>query len=136
MTKKSDVRPYTHRWNDIFDDGIWAEMTPIEHGIYPLLMRYQNRDEGVSWPSLRLLAKKSGYKSLGAVSDAITRLVKRGLIKRTRRGLGKSNLYSPTTYEEMCRIRSKNEESPNVIVHLTEAPPWEYAQELTEDVEF
>jgi hypothetical protein len=77
----------------IIDAGIWAQMSPAARTLYPVLMRFSDRDFKPVYPGSAKLLELTGFKHKVTLRKARNELVDLGLIAITR-GTGRTN----TTY--------------------------------------
>lgn len=78
----------------LIDTGIWAQMSPAARALYPVLMRFSDRNFKPVYPGSTKLLKLTGFKQKSSIRKAREELVQLGLITLTR-GTGRTN----TTYQ-------------------------------------
>lgn len=77
----------------IIDAGIWAQMSPAARTLYPVLLRFSDRDFKPVYPGSARLLELTGFKHKVTLRKARNELVDLGLVAITR-GTGRTN----TTY--------------------------------------
>ncbi len=76
----------------LIDSGIWAEMSPAARALYPVLLRFSDRNFKPVYPGTQTLLKLTGFKQKSSLRKARRELVELGLISVTE-GTGRKNSY-------------------------------------------
>ncbi len=82
--------PYFKFVAALIDSGIWARMSPAARALYPVLLRFSDRNFKPVYPGATLLLKLTGFKQKSSLRTARHELVELGLISLTT-GSGRKN---------------------------------------------
>lgn len=122
-------RKYVRTYHDFLDNSL---LTSEEQMIFIVLKSYIDfsSDEGDVFPGMKTICKRSKLSEPRA-RRTINSLIKKGIIKKVRRGLTKTNLYTLADYPKMWTC-SNVEEMAAIIDHGGVKPltPGEYIAEL------
>ncbi len=75
---------------DLIDSGIWAELSPAARTLYPVLLRFTDRNFKPVYPGSQTLLKLTGFKQKSSLRKARKELSEAGLI-RIEEGTGRKN---------------------------------------------
>jgi len=122
-------RKYVRTYHDFLDNSL---LTSEEQMIFIVLKSYIDfsSDEGDVFPGMKTICKRSKLSEPRA-RRTINSLIKKGIIKKVRRGLTKTNLYTLADYPKMWTC-SNVEEMAAIIDHGGVKPltPGEHIAEL------
>lgn len=122
-------RKYVRTYHDFLDNSL---LTSEEQMIFIVLKSYIDfsSDEGDVFPGMKTICKRSKLSEPRA-RRTINSLIKKGIIKKVRRGLTKTNLYTLADYPKMWTC-SNVEEMAAIIDHGGVKPltPEEHIAEL------
>ncbi len=82
--------PYFKFVSALIDTGIWAEMSPAARTLYPVLLRFSDRNFKPVFPGSQTLLKLTGFKQKSSLRRARNELIHLGLISVTE-GTGRKN---------------------------------------------
>lgn len=82
--------PYFKFVAALIDSGIWARLSPAARALYPVLLRFSDRNFKPVYPGATLLLKLTGFKQKSSLRAARHELVRLGLISLTT-GSGRKN---------------------------------------------
>ena len=100
----------------VYHDMLRANMTCEEKLIYIILKSYVNFgcEEGEVYPSMDTICAMSGM-SRPRATRVINKLVKKGYVKKKRRGVTKPNLYTVADYPAMWQEQTTVEERKEIL---------------------
>lgn len=75
---------------ELIDAGIWAKMSPAARTLYPVLLRFSDRNFSPVYPGSKKLLELTGFKQKSSLRKARKELVDLGLISITT-GTGRKN---------------------------------------------
>jgi hypothetical protein len=75
---------------DLIDSGIWAELSPGARALYPVLLRFSDRNFKPVFPGSQTLLKLTGFKQKSSLRKARKELTEHGLIW-IEEGTGRKN---------------------------------------------
>ncbi len=76
----SDELPYFKFVVALIDSGIWAKMSPAARALYPVLLRFSDRNFCPVYPGSQPLLKLTGFKQKSSLRKARKELISLGLI--------------------------------------------------------
>ena len=82
--------PYFKFVTALIDRGLWALMSPAARALYPVLLRFSDRNFKPVYPGTQRLMELTGFKQKGSLRKARKELVDMGLISLTQ-GTGRKN---------------------------------------------
>ncbi len=82
--------PYFKFVCELIDAGIWAKMSPAARTLYPVLLRFSDRNFSPVYPGTKKLLEMTGFKQKSSLRKARNELVKLGLIQISP-GTGRTN---------------------------------------------
>jgi hypothetical protein len=82
--------PYFKFVCELIDAGIWAKLSPAARTLYPVLLRFTDRNFSPVYPGSKKLMELTGFKQKSSLRKARNELVKLGLISITL-GNGRTN---------------------------------------------
>lgn len=85
--------PYFKFVSALIDAGIWARMSAAARTLYPVLLRFSDRNFKPVWPGTKLLLELTGFKQKASVRKARQELVQLGLIAMTPGTGGQRTFY-------------------------------------------
>lgn len=74
----------------LIDSGLWAQMSGAARALYPVLLRFSDRNYCHVWPGTQKLLKLTGFKQKASLRKARQELIDLGLVSVTR-GTGRQN---------------------------------------------
>ena len=83
---------YIKFMSDIIDSGIWASLSSSARALYPVLLKFSNKDFKPVWPSTETLMRLTGFKSKKSIIQAKKELSDTGLLHFVP-GSGRSPSY-------------------------------------------
>ncbi len=75
---------------ELIDAGIWAKMSPAAKTLYPVLLRFTDRNFSPVYPGSKKLLELTGFKQKSSLRNARKELIELGLISITL-GTGRKN---------------------------------------------
>lgn len=78
---------------DLIDAGIWAKMSPSARALYPVLLRFSDRNFSPVYPGSKKLLELTGFKQKASLRKARRELVDLGLISITKGSGRKNTIY-------------------------------------------
>ncbi len=75
---------------ELIDAGIWAKMSPAARTLYPVLLRFTDRNFSPVYPGTKKLLELTGFKQKSSLRNARKELIELGLISITL-GTGRKN---------------------------------------------
>lgn len=75
---------------ELIDAGIWAKMSPAARTLYPVLLRFTDRNFSPVYPGSKKLLELTGFKQKSSLRNARKELIDLGLISITL-GTGRKN---------------------------------------------
>ncbi len=82
--------PFFKFVTELIDAGIWAKMSPTARTLYPVLLRFTDRNFSPVYPGTKRLLELTGFKQKASLRQARKELIELGLISVTI-GKGRSN---------------------------------------------
>ena len=100
----------------VYHDMLRADMTCEEKVVYIVLKSFLSfgHDEGEVFPSMETICEMSGMSKPRA-TRVIDKLVKKGYVKKKRRGVTKPNVYTITDYPSMWQEQTTVEERKELL---------------------
>lgn len=83
-------KPYFKFVSSLIESGIWASMSPAARTLYPVLLKFSDRNFKPVYPGSQTLLKLTGFKQKSSIRKARRELVDLGLISITE-GTGRKN---------------------------------------------
>lgn len=78
---------------ELIDAGIWAKMSPAARTLYPVLLRFSDRNFSPVYPGSKKLMELTGFKQKSSLRKARNELVELGLISITLGNGRKNTIY-------------------------------------------
>ncbi len=78
---------------ELIDAGIWAKMSPAARTLYPVLLRFSDRNFSPVYPGSKKLMELTGFKQKSSLRKARNELVELGLISITIGNGRKNTIY-------------------------------------------
>ncbi|MCB1309416.1 MAG: helix-turn-helix domain-containing protein [Leptospiraceae bacterium] len=86
----ANILPYFKFVSALIDSGIWADLSPAARALYPVLLRFSDRDFKPVYPGSQVLLKLTGFKQKSTLRKARKELEEKGLVVQAR-GTGRTN---------------------------------------------
>ena len=110
MKKEENIRGETVAYSGItffkfatgiIESGLWAKMSATARTLYPVLLRFSDRNFKYVYPGAQCLMQLTGFKSKASLKRARKELVALGLIS-VQTGVGRRNTRYFFHFETIC----------------------------------
>ncbi|GIX42540.1 MAG: hypothetical protein KatS3mg129_2273 [Leptospiraceae bacterium] len=113
--------PYFKFVCELIDAGIWAKMSPAARTLYPVLLRFTDRNFSPVYPGSKKLLELTGFKQKSSLRKARNELIELGLISVTL-GNGRKNTIYHFRFDWASPRGVKKHPSEDIVNNPSEDP--------------